>query len=346
MAKLQIDQLEIAIKHTAGERQFILYRYLLEHTRKGHAVSREEIFDYLALYNIFISPHTLYNDFDVLRATMRLDIEFDPHVKNKGKGGYWVKNPPFEPKELLLMVDSVQASKFITQKEADTITSKIKDLADIHTRASLNRTAYVRGRGMNESSMKNATKIYQAIEQEKKISFQYFHFAPDKSKKYSKGGERMIVSPYALYWENGNYYLYAYSDGKFASFRIDRMERISEPLPLLRDGAEQYRKTALTSTKQAKVFSMYHGETHKVKMRFINRLASSVIDEFGKDVMLIPVDEGHFTFLADVEISPPFFAWVATFGRGAKILSPAPVVEKMKEFLQKSMDMYKDDGEK
>ena len=199
---------------------------------------------------------------------------------------------------------------------------------------------------MNESSMKNATKIYQAIEQEKKISFQYFHFAPDKSKKYSKGGERMIVSPYALHWENGNYYLYAYSNGEFRSFRIDRMERISEPLPLLRDGAEQYRKTALTSTKQPKVFSMYHGDIYTIRMRFSNRLAGAVIDEFGKDTMLIPVDEKHFTFLADVEISPPFFAWVATFGRKAKILGPEAVVEKMKEFLQKSMDMYKDDGEK
>ena len=62
--------------------------------------------------------------------------------------------------------------------------------------------------------------------------------------------------------------------------------------------------------------------------------------------MFIPEDEKHFTFLADVEISPPFFAWVATFGRKAKILGPEPVVEKMKEFLQNSMDMYKDDGEK
>ena len=346
MAKIQLEELEIAVKRTAGERQFILYRYFLENTRKGHAVSRKDIFDYLATYNIFISPHTLYNDFDILRSTMGLDIEFDPHVKNQGMGGYWVKNPPFEPKELLLMVDSVQASKFITQKEADTITSKIKDLADIHTRASLNRTAYVRGRGMNENSMKNATKIYQAIGQEKKISFQYFHYAPDKSKKYSNNGNRLIVSPYALHWENGNYYLYAFSDGEFRSFRIDRMERISEPLPLLRDGAEQYRKTALTSTKQAKVFSMYHGETYKVKLRCINYLAGAVIDEFGKDVMLIPDGDNHFTFLADVEVSPPFYAWVATFGRRAKILGPEPVVEGMKEFLQKSLEMYKDDGEK
>ena len=345
MAK-QLEEFELIAKYTAGERQFILYRYLLENTKKGHAVSREDIFDYLATFNIFISPHTLYNDFDVLRGTMGLDIEFDPHVKNRGKGGYWVKNPPFEPKELLLMVDSVQASKFITQKEADQITAKIKGLADIHTRASLNRTAYVRGRGMNENSMKNASKIYQAIEQGKQIGFSYFHYAPDKSKKYSKGGNNLIVSPYALHWENGNYYLYAYSNGEFRSFRIDRMERISNPLPLPREGADLYRKTALTSNKQAKVFSMYHGTTYTVRMRFNNHLAGTVIDEFGKDVLLIPTDDNHFTFLADVGVSPPFYAWVATFGRSAKILSPEPVVEGMREFLQKSMDMYKDDGEK
>lgn len=345
MAKIRLDQFEIAVKYTVGERQFILYRYFLENTKKGHTVSRKDIFNYLATYNIFISPHTLYNDFDILRGTMGLDIEFDPH-EHKGKGGYWVKNPPFEPKELLLMVDSVQASKFITQKEADTITGKIRGLADIHTRASLNRTAYVRGRGMNESSMNNASKIYRAIEQGKQIGFQYFHFTPDKNKKYSKGGSNLVVSPYALHWENGNYYLYAYLNGEFRSFRIDRMERISNPLPLAREGADQYRKTALTSNKQAKVFSMYHGKAYTVRMRFVNHLASSVIDEFGKDVILVPIDNNHFTFLADVEISPPFFAWVATFGRGAKILDPEPVVEGMRDFLQRSMDMYKDDGEK
>ena len=68
MAEIQLDQLEIAVKHTAGERQFILYRYFLENTRKGHAVSRKDIFNHLATYNIFISPHALYNDFHVRKS--------------------------------------------------------------------------------------------------------------------------------------------------------------------------------------------------------------------------------------------------------------------------------------
>ena len=62
--------------------------------------------------------------------------------------------------------------------------------------------------------------------------------------------------------------------------------------------------------------------------------------------MLIPADEGHFNFVADIEISPPFFAWLSTFGRGAKILSPEPVVKQMREFVERLSEMYKDDGEK
>lgn len=246
------------------------------------------------------------------------------------------------------MVDSVQASKFITQRDAEKITNKIKGLADIYTKETLSRTSYVRGRGMNENVIENADTIHQAIAEDKQISFRYFHYSPNKSRKYSKSANNYVVSPFALHWENGNYYLYAYvKDGeKFLSLRIDRMDGMEKCLLSKREGKDQYRKTALTSTKQAKVFGMYHGTPYAIRMRFSNHLAGAVIDEFGKDTMLIPTDEKHFTFLADVEISPPFFAWVATFGRGAKISGPEPVVEKMKEFLQKSLEMYENDGEK
>ena len=53
-------------------------------------------------------------------------------------------------------------------------------------------------------------------------------------------------------------------------------------------------------------------------------------------------DEGHFTVNVPVELSPPFYAWVATFGRSIKILSPEPAVKGMKDFLQKSFEMYQD----
>ena len=339
------DKLEhiIGDYYTPGERQFLLYRFLLENTCAGHVAKRKAIFDYLAQYGIEIERKTLYTDLDVLRGTMGIEVEFDQHLQ-----GYWVKNPQFEPYELRLIVDSIQSSRFITQAKANELTQKIKGLTDRYTASTLNRPSFVveRVHSKNESVVKEADRIYQAIENDFKISFRYFHRTPDRSnpEKFSKGGDKYIVSPYALFWENGNYYLYAYvsEKGKFMTFRVDRMDQISRPLPTAREGKELYRETELTRRK-AKVFGAYRGKEYLVKLRFSNRLADAVLDQFGRNVMLMPMDDRHFTVNVLVEISPPFFAWLSTFGKSAKILDPQPVVEEMKKFIGKLSEMYADE---
>ena len=120
------------------------------------------------------------------------------------------------------------------------------------------------------------------------------------------------------------------------------MERLSFTLLQKREGKELFKEKNIISQK-AKVFDMYGGKEYNVRIRFRKELADAVIDQFGKDVMMMPVDEDHFTITVPVEVSPTFFAWIATFGRRVKILEPAPVVEKMRDFIQASADMYKDD---
>jgi len=343
---MELDELELQVKYTPAERQFLLSEYIRQNTCKGHAISRQRIFDYLASFGISISPHTLYADLDVLKGTLKMDIRFDKHASPDGAGGYWLNNPLFEPYELRLMVDSIQASKFITQTEARTISQKISKLADVYTKDSLNRTAFVadRIRSVNERVVKDADRIHEAIATDRKIEFRYFHYTPSKDhpKSYSKSGQAYKVSPYALLWNDGNYYLYAYTEKKkFRMFRVDRMERISIPLLEPREGKSEFSKQDVIVQK-AKVFGMYRGEEYTVRLRARNELADAVIDQFGKDIIMIPADSEHFTFTAPVEISPPFFAWVATFGRRMKILSPEPVVEKMREFLKKAAEMYEE----
>ena len=333
---------EIQYRYTPGERQFLLYRYLLENTGKGHVATRKQIFGHLATFDITIDRKTLYTDFEVIRATMKLEVEYD-----QSKKGYYIKNPPFEPYELRLMVDSVQSSRFITQAKAKEITDKIKALTDKHTRQTLNRQAYVpdRIRSMNDSVVKEADRLHEAIAANSKIAFRYFHYAPDKgkSKKYSKQGAQITVSPYALSWNNGYYYLYAFDGAKFRYYRVDRMENITPPLKLEREGKEQYDAKSLTR-QTAKIFNSYSGPAYTVNLRFRNELADAVIDQFGKETMMIPADKEHFTISVPVEISPPFFAWVASFGRRAKITGPSAVVAEMRKFIERVSDMYKEDG--
>ena len=328
-------------KYHIGIRLLLLKEYLQANAGKDRPIKRRELEAYLTEKGFPVEKKTLYADFAVLDDVFGLQLEYDKHSK-----GWILENPPFEPYELRLLVDGIQSSKFITREKAREITEKIKALAGKETKATLNRQAYVadRVRSMNDSVVKDADRIHQAIAEDCQIAFRYFHYTPDRSnpKSYSKDGKQLIVSPYALLWNNGNYYLYAYDGKKFRYYRVDRMERISFPLLPKREGKELFREKNIINQK-AKVFDMYGGKEYNVRIRFRKELADAVIDQFGRDVMMMPVDEEHFTINVPVEISPTFFAWIATFGRRVKILDPAPVIEKMREFIQASADMYNDD---
>ena len=327
----------------AVARVLLLRDYLIANATKDHPVRRGIIMEYLKNEGYPITVNTFYRDLALLEIVCHFQLEYD-----ESKKGYYLLNPPFEPHELRLMIDSIQSSKFITKTTASEITRKIRSMAGKHLQASLNRTSYVaeRIRSKNDSVVKDADNLHKAIAADAKIAFHYFHYSPDRRnpKSYSKSGKKLIVSPFALYWNNGNYYLYAFDGKKMRFYRVDRMEKISEPLPEQREGHELFKGKDLTQ-KKAKVFDMYTtGKIYDVKFRCHNHIAHSVIDQFGKDIMMMTDDDEHFTFTQSVELSPPFFAWVATFGHSIKILSPDDAVKGMRDFLQKSIDMYKNDG--
>lgn len=327
-------------------RLVVLRDYLFANADKTHAVSMEDIqkeyYDaqFMSENGDFVSIKTVYRDLKALEDIWKIRTQYVEKYK-----GYVLLNPPFEANDLRLIVDSVQASKFITQRKADALTKKITEKCGNGRRHKLNRPAYVydRIRSQNDDVVKDAGVFYEAIAADRKISFRYFHLRPDRSKEYTNKGKPIIVSPFALYWSDGYLYLYCYNGVKFLTYRVDRMDHITKPLPEKREGAEKYDAEDLTRQK-VKVFRMFHGTAHKVKIRFTNNLVDQVVDEFGREIMMIPADADHFTIETPIELSPPFYAWIATFGHAAKIISPPAAVDGMRDFLQKAADMYKDDG--
>ena len=320
-----------------------LLQILRERTDENHIMSATDLGKALGEYGISAERKSIYADVETL-----IDFGIDIVQKKGTNPGYYIGSREFEIAELKLLVDAAQASKFITQEKANTICAKIKrNMADSHTQPSLNRKAYVAERihSMNDSVVKEADRLHEAIENNKQIQFKYFHYSPDKSKKrtYAKSGDIYVVNPFSLYWDNGNYYLYAHDGKKFRYYRVDRMEKI-ELRAEDREFVEEYKDENIRHRK-AKIFQMYGGKEYTVKMRFRNGLADQVIDQFGADITMIPTDSEHFTVKVPVQVSPTFYAWVSTFGRSVKILEPENVVDGMRNFLQKSLDMYKDDGE-
>ena len=313
--------------------------YLCEHTDKDHCVTSKDIIQYLEQFGIHADRKTIFADID------RLEYDYGMDIEHNGRKGYRLANPNFEPRELRLMTDSIQSAHFITQKESDAITDKIKKLADVYTRNSLNRKSYVDNRiqRMSESVVTHTDIIHEAISKDLQVSFKYAHYIPSirKEKRYSNDNKPYIVSPFALYWNNGNYYLYAYVSAKkeFRFFRIDRMESI-KLTSIQREGKDAFSSSSLQGSRQVKIFDMYQGEVSNVTLRAENNLTDPIIDAFGKNILLRPENETHFTVNVQVEISPTFFAWLTTFRDKIEIVKPLEIREQMKDFITSVYEQY------
>ena len=326
-----------------AERVLLLREYLYANANRTHAVRIEDMKQYLNDKGDNCGVKPIYRALAILTSDFGLQLEYSEKYK-----GWVLNNPPFTQNDLRLIVDSIQASKFITQEKAKQLTSKIRGLAGAEGKESLNRPAYVyeRIKSMNDAVVKEVDRIYQAILTNQQISFKYYHRTPDsrKPREYTYEGKPRRVSPYALVWSNGNLYLYAYDGEKFRHFRVDRMDTISQPLPLPREGEDKYSEKNIT-THKTKVFNMYTGPECEVKICFNNGIADAVIDEFG-EINMMYQDASHFTIRAPVALSPTFYAWIASLGEQAQILEPKEAVEGMVDFLNVAYKMYGNEGKK
>ncbi|NLA87542.1 MAG: WYL domain-containing protein [Clostridiales bacterium] len=314
-----------------------LMKILQEKTDEHHALSVAELIAELGRYDIKAERKSIYDDLEALRF-FGLDIE---SVRSKTTG-YYLASKIFELPELKLLVDSVQSSKFVTHKKSMQLIRKIESLCSIYEGQSLQRQVYVANRikTMNESIYYNVDSIHNGISDNKKISFQYFEYSVTKEKVLKRNGAHYLISPYALTWDDENYYMIGYDAdaGMIKHYRVDKMMDILITEEK-RDGQQYFRDLDI-AVYSKKLFSMFSGEEETVRIEFVNRLIGVIIDRFGKDVIVVKSDEAHFVISVSVAVSHQFLAWVASFGDEAKILSPESVVNKMKQLMQSVQGMY------
>ena len=316
-----------------------LMKILLTRSDEAHPVSTSELIAALAAAGIRAERKAIYDDIEALRL-FGLDI-----VGVKGKApGYFLASRDFELAELKLLVDAVQSSKFITRKKSSELIHKLEGLASAHEARQLQRQVYVaqRVKSMNESVYYNVDRIHNGIGAGREISFRYFDYTVEKTRAYRRGGARYIASPWALTWNDENYYMIAFDAqaGIIKHYRVDKMEDI-RVLTSARRGQEVFERFDMALYAR-RVFGMYGGEVHTVRIRFANRFAGAALDRFGSDVALVPEGDAHFTVTAEVAVSPQFFAWLFGFGGEACILSPQPVIDRMKEHLAQAAQLYED----
>ena len=329
-------------KERKGENQKLKMLYLVkifsEETDDNHYLTMPEIVQKLAAYGVNADRKTLYQDFDVLR-----DFGLDIIAEHEGRSHYYyLGSRDFELPELKLLVDSVQSARFITDKKSSQLIKKLESLVSKYEGSKLHRQVVIAGRvkTMNESIYYNVDKIHEAIASDKQIRFKYFQWNLKKEMELRYDGKWYQASPWSLMWDDEKYYLMVYDSkyGNITHYRVDKMLDI-EILDEKREGRKEFEAINIPHYSNM-VFGMFSGEEKKVTLEAENGLISVMIDRFGKDIIIAPVDDEHFQITVSVAVSNHFFGWIMSLDGYVKVVAPDSVVKQMKDAISKQAELY------
>ena len=187
---------------------------------------------------------------------------------------------------------------------------------------------------MNESIYYNVDAIHSAIAHNCRIRFEYLmwnikkELVPRRDTDYE-------VSPWGLSWDDENYYLVAFDSkaGIIKHYRVDKMRKI-RLTDLRRDGQEFFKQLDMAAYAK-KSFGMFGGKEENVRLQFANSMVGVLIDRFGKEIEIYPVDDDHSETIVRVAVSRQFFGWVFALGEGVKIVAPHDVADQFEKMIAK-----------
>ena len=327
---------------SANQKLKLLYllKILTEQTDEEHCMSAQALIEALGAYDVKAERKSIYDDIAQL-----MDFGYDIVLtKAKTGGGYYLAGREFELAELKLLVETVQASRFLTLKKSRELIAKIEKLASKAEAGQLQRQVYVANRikTANESIYYIVDDIHRAIQNNQQISFQYLEWNLEKELVPRKDGKIYQISPWALTCKDENYYLIAHENesNSIKHFRVDKMGHIKVLAGIARDGAELFERFDIAAYAN-KTFGMYGGREEVVTLEFENHYIGVVLDRFGKEVPIRKRDAQHFSVRVQVALSGQFYGWLTGLGAGAKITAPVEVVEGYYSYLREVIEQYK-----
>ena len=356
-------------------RPLLLARILYERTDEDHYLTTAGLMRILEEeYGIKTHRQTIPSDIMILRK-LGMDIQ---EVMSSQKR-YNLVGRSYDLAEIKLLIDAVQSSKFITKKKSEQLVEKLSRMASRSQAEALRRNISVEDRVKydNESILLIIDGVNQAINEGKKIAFQYFKYDVHKEKQLRNEGRPFTFSPHQLVWNGDFYYVVGvFDDGMHVGiFRLDRfaarpelLDEAADPFPADFD----FNKYLQTS------FRMFGTDHRTVELICTNDVVDAILDKFGKDVEIEEIGkigtaanaadgmaaidgvtapdeaaadkaaadkaaagEGHFRVKVDVAVSNVFYSWIFGFGGKVSIAAPADVKEEYKAMLiRASIDAF------
>lgn len=311
-----------------------IMKFLEEETDAEHGLSMSEIITKLAEEGIAAERKGVYRDIAILR-------EFGLNIKTYQRNPveYALDPRDFNLSQLMLLVDAVESSKFLTQQQADMLVGNVKSLASASQQEQLDRRIHVTGRiNAEESSVfRSIDLIHQAIRERRQLRFRYLHYGADGERRPSlddQGEEFRQVTPLEISYDGGFYYLAAWDEGRerISQFRVDRMDSLdlSDDPATRNEETEQF---AFDEDNSYEYFGRFGGEARMVTLSVRGDKVEIIKDRFGDKADILQDGENARAFVK-VHVSPQFFGWIAGMEGLVAIAEPKDVAQEYCDYLR------------
>ncbi len=315
-----------------------ILRILQEESDSDHPITTQDFCKKLEEKGITCDRRTLSDDISDL-----VELGYAISSKNIGKQkGYFYDGFMFSIEELKVLIDAVQASSFIPEKQSKELMEKLAKLGGYHKQEVLkgNMVTFNTRKHKDESIMQNVRIINDCISRHKKISFHYYDLDENKKKRYRKNRKRYIENPVALVYNDDKYYLVCYSD-KYQNkviYRVDRMYQIGITEDEVANEVEILRDELPTYTKQT--FGMFGGETEEVTLQFDRSILGQIYDQFGEETEVTVISDDLLETAVQAQISPTFWGWLIQYGDKVRLTKPTALACALLKNLKAIESLY------
>lgn len=336
-------------KQNKKQKLLYLFKILYEYTDEFHPLSAPQLVALLNEQGIECERKSIYRDIECLNE---FGIEI---MQSTFPQGYYLGERIFEMPELRMLIDSVRSSEFITEKKTGELIGRLKRLVSVYQAAELDDN-YMQNRpkNRNERIYYSIDKLHSAIRCGKKVHFSYYRHVISQGKPVARKSHEFTVSPYALIWNDGKYYLVANYDkyDDLSHYRIDRMKQVDilvedvRPLSEVSDFEDEFDEAAYVS----RVFGMYAGSNPEpVELKCTGSSLEHIVERFGRDIDYNVLKEGAdgscecFTVRVQAVINEGLISWILAQRGEVQVLYPSELVKRVTDVLQNMLGKYRVD---
>lgn len=317
-----------------------LLKILYQYTDEFHPLRAPQLMEMLNETGIACERKAIYRDIECLN-------EFGVEImQSTFPPGYYYGERLFEMPELRMLIDSVRSSEFITEKKTAELIGKLKGLTSIYMAEELEeRGMRNRPKNRNEVIYYNIDKLHSAIRCKKQVHFSYYRHVMYRGKPVARKSHEFTVSPYALIWNDGKYYLVAnyskYDD--LSHYRVDRMKTVDimaedvRPLNEVSDFTDEFDEAEYI----CRVFEMYAGsDPVRIELKCKMKSLEHIVERFGQKVEYKSTDEDYFTVSTQAVINDGLLGWILAQRGDVTVVHPLELREKVSNLLKDMITQY------